>query len=81
MPMSHNTGVLSPDGTQLYIADYNHYRIVRYALDGSSSVVMTTGADLPAGKFGGPNYLVFGPDGRLYVSDDSEHIYSFNINS
>jgi tripartite motif-containing protein 71 len=72
---------LSPDGTQLYIADYYHYRVVRYALNGSSSVVMTTGADTPTGKFLGPNYLVFGPDGRLYVSDDSEHILSFNINS
>jgi len=79
--LSNPTGVvLSPDGTQLYIADYAHERIVRYALNGTSSVVMTTGADTPGGKFVGPNYLVFGPDGRLYVSDDSESIMSFTIN-
>jgi len=28
---------------------------------------------------GGSNYLTFGPDGRLYASDNSRHIFSFNV--
>jgi hypothetical protein len=28
---------------------------------------------------GGSNYLAFGPDGRLYASDNSRHIYAFTI--
>jgi hypothetical protein len=41
--------------------------------------VVTTGADAPQ-RFEGPNYLDFGPDGRLYVSDNTRHVYAFTIN-
>ncbi len=41
--------------------------------------VVTTGADTPEGALSGPDFLNFGPDGRLYVSDNNKRVYSFNI--
>jgi len=69
-----------PARTWLYIGDVGNKRIVRWdPVSGSCQVVATT-ATLPAGySMDGSNYLAFGPDGRLYASDNSRHIYAFTI--
>jgi tripartite motif-containing protein 71 len=69
-----------PARTWLYIGDVGNKRIVRWdPVSGSCQVVATT-ATLPAGyTMDGSNYLAFGPDGRLYASDNSRHVYAFTI--
>jgi DNA-binding beta-propeller fold protein YncE len=62
----------------LYIGDLGNNRIVRWSPSSSTCQVVTTGADAPD-RFRGPNYLAFGPDGRLYVSDNTRHVYAFTI--
>jgi DNA-binding beta-propeller fold protein YncE len=81
-------GVLvDPTGTWLYIADSNNLRLLRVALPTSApattttAYVVSTGSDTPAGKFGGPEYLEWGPDGRLFVSDNNHTVYAFTLNS
>ncbi|MEY2474326.1 MAG: tripartite motif-containing protein 71 [Actinomycetota bacterium] len=78
MNLAQPTGVaIDPSGTWLYISDTKNNRIVRTKLDGTSPQVVSVGADLPDGQFNGPGYLAFGPDGVLYVSDNSRHVYAF----
>jgi DNA-binding beta-propeller fold protein YncE len=67
-----------PSERWLYIGDYGNNRIVRWSPSSSTCRVVTTGADAPQ-RFRGPNYLDFGPDGRLYVSDNTRHVYAFTI--
>jgi DNA-binding beta-propeller fold protein YncE len=68
---------LDPTGTWLYVADTNNKRIVRVHPDGSSSEVVTTMAGTK--PLAGPTYLAFDPSGRLYVSDNSHHVYAYTI--
>jgi DNA-binding beta-propeller fold protein YncE len=65
--------------TWLYVGDLGNNRVVRWSPSTSTCQVVTTGAGTPHG-FRGPNYLAFGPDGRLYVSDNTRHVYRFRIN-
>ena len=37
------------------------------------------GPGTPAGHFKGPDFLNFAPDGKLYVSDNTKHVFSFKI--
>jgi DNA-binding beta-propeller fold protein YncE len=81
-------GVLvDPTGTWLYIADSNNLRILRVALPTTApaavttAYVVSTGSDTPQTAFGGPEYLEWGPDGRLFVSDNNHTVYAFTINS
>jgi sugar lactone lactonase YvrE len=69
-----------PAHAWLYIGDVGNKRIVRWdPVSGTCQVVAST-ATLPAGyTMDGSNYLAFGPDGRLYASDNSRHIYAFTI--
>jgi tripartite motif-containing protein 71 len=69
----------SPDGTQLYVTDTNNKRVVRMSPDGSNCTVVVVPADVPGSTLGNPRYLDFGPNGRLYVSTRTRHVYSFNI--
>jgi DNA-binding beta-propeller fold protein YncE len=64
--------------TLLYVADTGNKRVVRMSGDGSNCQVVTNGSDTPAG-FKGPDYLEFGADGRLYVSDNTYYVYAFTI--
>ena len=70
---------LSPDGTQLYISDTVHDRIVRTDLPGRERGDVSTGADTPEGHFGGPEYLEWDSTGRLYVSDNNQRVYVFSV--
>jgi tripartite motif-containing protein 71 len=69
-----------PAHTWLYIGDVGNKRIVRWnPVSGACDVVATT-ATLPAGyTMDGSNFVEFGPDGRLYASDNSRHVYAFTI--
>jgi DNA-binding beta-propeller fold protein YncE len=69
----------NPAKRWLYVGDQGNRRIVRWSPSASTCQVVTTGSDAPQ-PFRGPNYLAFGPDGRLYVSDDTHHVYAFTIN-
>jgi len=86
-PMCAGVGLSNPWGitwnpqhTLLYIGDVNNKRIVRWdPASGTCDVVATT-ATLPAGySMDGSNFVEFGPDGRMYASDNSRHIYAFTI--
>jgi DNA-binding beta-propeller fold protein YncE len=84
-PSCGGTGLQSPWGitwnptqTWLYIGDYGNDRVVRWSPSSSTCQVVTVGADAPK-RFEGPNYLSFGPDRRLYVSDNTRHVYAFRI--
>jgi DNA-binding beta-propeller fold protein YncE len=73
------TGVTwDPSNTWLYVADTGNKRVVRMAGDGSGCEVVTNGAGTPTG-FKGPDYLEFGADGKLYVSDNSYYVYRFTV--
>jgi sugar lactone lactonase YvrE len=68
-----------PGHTWIYIADKFNPRVVRWSPTTHTCEVVTTGSDTPEGHFSGPDYLNFGPDGKLYVSDNNKHVYSFVI--
>jgi len=67
-----------PAKTWLYIGDLGNKRVVRWSPSTSTCQVVTTGADAPRSLIG-PNYVAFGPDGRLYVADNTRHVYAFTI--
>lgn len=76
---------LDPTHTWLYIGDTNNDRVVRIRVgaDGKTFTdpqVVTTGQGTPEGGFGGPEYMTFDPEGRLYVSDNNQRTYVFRIN-
>jgi sugar lactone lactonase YvrE len=68
-----------PAQTWLYIGDVGNARVVRWSPSTGTCQVVTKGADAPGG-WRGTNYVTFGPDGRLYASDNSRHVYAFTIN-
>jgi sugar lactone lactonase YvrE len=68
-----------PTHTWIYIGDKGNKRVVRWNPTTHECDVVTTGADTPEGALGGPDFLNFGPDGTLYVSDNNKHVYSFTI--
>jgi DNA-binding beta-propeller fold protein YncE len=73
---------LDPTGTWLYIADAQNKRIVRVSAADltTNPEFVTSGADTPRGAFKDPQWMQFnGFDGRLYVSDLSDHIFAFTI--
>jgi sugar lactone lactonase YvrE len=77
--------LLDPTGTWLYIGDTRNARVVRIRVGAngisfSDPQVVSTGADTPEGNFKGPEWMEFGPDGRLFVSDNNQRIYAFEIN-
>lgn len=77
--------VLDPSSNKLYIGDSVNRRVVRVDVGANgvtftNPVVVTTGADTPTGNFKSPEYLEFGPDGRLFVSDNYQRIDSFRVN-
>jgi hypothetical protein len=70
-----------PSKTWIYIGDKGNQRVVRWNPVTLTCDVVTTGADTPEGSLSGPDFLNFGPDGLLYVSDNNKRVYSFKINS
>lgn len=68
-----------PSRTWLYIGDTGNVRVVRWNPVTGACEVVTTGADTPERRFKGPDYLDFGPDGRLFVSDNNRRVYAFDI--
>lgn len=71
--------VVDPSGQWLYIADTGNVRIVRTRLDGTGAELVTKGKDTPESFFRWPRYVEFGPDGRLYVSDFNQRVYTFTV--
>jgi sugar lactone lactonase YvrE len=70
-----------PTHTWIYIGDKMNARVVRWnPAQPTQCEVVTTGADTPEGALSGPDFLNFGPDGKLYVSDNNKRVYSFTIN-
>ena len=69
-----------PTHTWIYIGDKMNARVVRWNPATKACDVVTTGADTPEGSLSGPDFLNFGPDGKLYVSDNNKRVYSFTIN-
>jgi hypothetical protein len=70
-----------PSHTWIYIGDKMNARVVRWnPANPTQCDVVTTGADTPEGSLSGPDFLNFGPDGKLYVSDNNKRVYSFTIN-
>jgi tripartite motif-containing protein 71 len=68
-----------PSHTWIYIGDKGGKRVVRWNPATLQCDVVTTGADTPEGSLSGPDFLNFGPDGKLYVSDNNKRVYSFTI--
>ncbi len=73
--------VWDPAHAWIYIGDKFNQRVVRWSPTTGECDVVTTGADTPEGSLSGPDFLNFGPDGKLYVSDNNKRVYSFTINS
>jgi hypothetical protein len=69
-----------PSHTWIYIGDKVNARVVRWNPVTKACDVVTTGADTPEGSLSGPDFLNFGSDGKLYVSDNNKRVYSFTIN-
>jgi DNA-binding beta-propeller fold protein YncE len=85
-PTCGGSGLLHPWGitwdpshTWLYIGDAGRARVVRWNPSTNACEVVTTGADTPEGRLKAPDYLEFGPDGRLYVSDNNRRVYAFTV--
>lgn len=72
---------IDPTGQWIYVGDSGNNQVVRIHADlsASSAVVVTNGADTPQGAFSGPEWMTFGSDGRLYVSDNNQTVYAFTI--
>jgi tripartite motif-containing protein 71 len=68
-----------PSHTWIYIGDKGHARVVRWNPSTHACGVVTDGSGTPPGHFTGPDFLNFGPDGKLYVSDNTKHVFSFTI--
>jgi DNA-binding beta-propeller fold protein YncE len=78
-PLQRPWGITwNPARTWLYIGDSGNRRVVRWSPSTGNCQVVTTGVDTPRG-FKAPDYVAFGPDGRLFVSDNSRHVYAFRI--
>jgi DNA-binding beta-propeller fold protein YncE len=75
---------LDPDSNWLYIGDTGGKRVVRINVGSNGTTftspqVVSTGADTPQGSYKGPEWMDFGPDGRLFVSDNNQIIYALEI--
>jgi len=69
-----------PSHTWLYIGDVKNARIVRMSPDGSTCQVVVTQANMPAGlNFLGSNFIAWDSAGRMWVSDNSRHVYGFAV--
>ena len=68
-----------PTHSWIYIGDKGKARVVRWSPTTHACEVVTTGADTPEGALSGPDFLNFGPDGKLYVSDNNKRVYSFSF--
>ncbi|MDX6521694.1 MAG: tripartite motif-containing protein 71 [Gaiellales bacterium] len=68
-----------PTHSWIYIGDKGKARVVRWSPTTHACEVVTTGADTPEGALSGPDFLNFGPDGKLYVSDNNKRVYSFTF--
>lgn len=68
---------LDPSGSWLYVGDSGNKRIMRVKPDGTSPQVVATSANGRA--FGGPEYIEFATDGRMFVSDNTQSVYAFRI--
>ena len=72
---------IDPSGQMLYIADTGNKRIIRVNLDGTGGTVVSAGQDTPQGAFAAPEWVHFGPDGLMYVSDGGSNIHVFKLTS
>ena len=69
-----------PTHTWIYIGDKGKARVVRWNPGTHACEVVTTGTETPEGHLSGADFLNFGPDGKLYVSDNNKRVYSFTFN-
>ncbi len=60
----------SPDEKQLYVASFLSDQLLRYDARTGAFVDVVARGDGKPGGLNGPNGLVFGPDGKLYVSTE-----------
>ena len=66
-----------PLGRTLVVADTNNKRVVKLDPTTGACTVLTTGTEVPKGPFWNPRGVDFGPDGRLYIVDDSRRFFSY----
>jgi DNA-binding beta-propeller fold protein YncE len=69
-----------PSKTWLYIGDVKNARVVRWNPSTNVCQVVVTSNDLPAQyQMLGSNFIEFDSNGLMYVSDNSRHVYVFQV--
>jgi sugar lactone lactonase YvrE len=69
-----------PSKTWLYIGDVKNVRVVRWNPSTNICQVVVTSNDLPPQyQMLGSNFIEFDSNGLMYVSDNSRHVYVFQV--